>query len=584
MLLTNRFLLQKTGEAFECPDPDRSYSPMNSSVGLLSRAGEKGIGAAVLHYNRSTRVLFETTIETDLPYNALASDITGLICGNGVLSLHFYEKNAFSVLMPKEVHDMCQYWFDGKTDGISYFYGFSKNGDDRDPDEFVPFCIAILEQKGYISQIDGTLAGVPKDGELVFHAVLRFLDPDRQEMRACLRRAPRTAEDAAARTAEWLADAARDLSLRIPDTVSPNAIRSSLIGILMNLTAAEGSLSRHLSAFPSRGEYPTHFLWDTCFQNLLYEQLNADIAKDLLLQNADLQREDGKLGQFLCSTWVRPHDTQPALLGWAALRLIKKTGDQAFAEKILPAIEKNNQWWTAQRITDIGLISTRGGLETGQDNSPRFDRGPTIAADMNAYLLDQFHAAAQIAAFIGDKDKADAWKKKAEAFAKLIRDYLYDAEEGLFFDILPSSLEPVRVVSPSALLPIWAGGVLTDGEAKAAIKKQLLAPEIMFGAVPFPSVAYNDPTYRSNDWWRGPTWMPMAWLMLECLMRYGFYKEARIAAQRLCDTVEKDGVMHELFDSRTGEGMGAAQQGWTCAVYAALLRLLSSDGAEYPVL
>jgi hypothetical protein len=36
----------------------------------------------------------------------------------------------------------------------------------------------------------------------------------------------------------------------------------------------------------------------------------------------------------------------------------------------------------------------------------------------------------------------------------------------------------------------------------------LLDPARLFGAVPFPSVAYDEPAYRSGQWWRGPTWPP----------------------------------------------------------------------------
>ena len=33
------------------------------------------------------------------------------------------------------------------------------------------------------------------------------------------------------------------------------------------------------------------------------------------------------------------------------------------------------------------------------------------------------------------------------------------------------------------------------------------------------------------------------------------------------DVMIEDGQLHELFDSRTGEGMGNVQQGWTAAVF-----------------
>ena len=94
----------------------------------------------------------------------------------------------------------------------------------------------------------------------------------------------------------------------------------------MNLTKAPGNLSRCVSAFPSRGGYPTHFMWDIAFQNLAYELMDEKTAADTLLQLAYAIRPDGKIPQFLCSTWARPHFAQPALLGWAAERYTERVG------------------------------------------------------------------------------------------------------------------------------------------------------------------------------------------------------------------------------------------------------------------
>ena len=61
--------------------------------------------------------------------------------------------------------------------------------------------------------------------------------------------------------------------------------------------------------------------------------------------------------------------------------------------------------------------------------------------------------------------------------------------------------------------------------------------------------------------------MPEAWLILETLKKYGFDAAQLEAMRRLYDVMIEDGQLHELFDSRTGEGMGNAQQGWTAAVF-----------------
>ena len=102
------------------------------------------------------------------------------------------------------------------------------------------------------------------------------------------------------------------------------------------------------------------------------------------------------------------------------------------------------------------------------------------------------------------------------------------------------------------------------------IEDYLLNERYFFGKVPFPSVAYCEETYDPAHWWRGPTWMPVAWLMLETLETYGYRKERALAATRLYEILKTDGALHELFDSRTGEGLGCAEQGWTAAIFIRL--------------
>ena len=63
--------------------------------------------------------------------------------------------------------------------------------------------------------------------------------------------------------------------------------------------------------------------------------------------------------------------------------------------------------------------------------------------------------------------------------------------------------------------------------------------------------------------------------MMETLEQAGYLKEKREAQRRLYDMLLKDPSMHELFNSQTGEGLGSEEQGWTCAVFVRLCRILN---------
>jgi neutral trehalase len=167
---------------------------------------------------------------------------------------------------------------------------------------------------------------------------------------------------------------------------------------------------------------------------------------------------------------------------------------------------------------------------------------------------------------LGDEQGAEKQETEADTYGQHMVEVLYDQDAGVFWDIHVQSGEPVKIKTPACLLPLLADVPLAAEEQERMIKDILLSPDLFFGDVPFPSVAYNESCYQSQQWWRGPTWLPVAYLLVQVLDKYGYNEQALTARQRLYRMVIKDGNLRELFNSRTGEGMGAYQQGWTAAI------------------
>lgn len=557
---------------------DKSYSPFFSSMGLNISTAENGVGALYLHYNRATRALWNKLIDFPLCINRAESSVHEIVFGSDstLARLAFYNTDAFvfesdgldSVALCRDKNErLGELWTSVKTEKTVIIDGYSLNGDGRDPDESVPVSVGIRVIKGRLMLDNDELAVAGDNGKIVFAFSVTALEVSDAKTKRILAAAPADAASAAGKCRAWMDDCLRDFSVCVKTEREARIVSTAVSGLLLNLTRGQGRLDGYVSSYPNRGSYPTHFLWDSCFQNLAYEKMNPRIAEDSMLLHAKNQRSDGKFEQFICSTWGRPHSSQSPLIGWATLRVARLTGNRAFMKTMLTAIEKNNDWWLTQRMTKYGLISCPDGLETGQDDSPRFDNGATLACDMNSYLLSQMRAAAALADMLSMKRKAAYWTKCAEAFAQRMCEVLYDEESNLFFDVLESSGEKIKIVSPVSFLPLWAGVPTDDNRARAAIEKYLLNPEYLFGDVPFPSIAYNQPCYDHEQWWRGPTWMPIAWLMLETLEKFGYSAEKAQAWERLYEVMVNDGMLHELFDSQTGEGMCSAEQGWTCAIF-----------------
>ena len=584
-MITQALLSLETQHLIE----DRSMSPMFSNFGLCFDASCAAVSSLVLHYNRFTRALWKPLIDfggAGEVFSAFAS--TRVKNERAESEICFYGTDAFLVcgnaaagarLFCAPDAALASVWEAYRDDNTLILQGYSENGDARDPDRYVPVACGVRVFRGALCAGAGETRVLPAaDGSFRFAVVCRVLDFDIAEIKKTLVSAPESIAGAKENMRAWAQAAAGGLSFLPAEENTRKTFLTAVSGLLMNLTSAPGSLYGYLSAFPSRGGYPTHFLWDSAFQNLAYEMMSEKAAADSLLLLARSARPDGKIPQFLCSTWERPHETQPALLGWAARRYAERIGaenlSRAFIETVYRALCRNNRWWLTARMTKFGLIYCPHGLETGQDDSPRFDGGPVIAVDMNSYLLSQLRAAAYFAALMGDAAGEAEWSEKAEHFGAVMVKHLYDAEKNLFFDADLQTGRPKGPVTLSSLIPLWAGVPLPEAKKRAMIEDYLLNERYFFGDVPFPSVAYCEEAYDSAHWWRGPTWMPVAWLMLETLETYGYRKESALAAGKLYEILKKDGALHELFDSRTGEGLGCAEQGWTAAIFLRLAGML----------
>lgn len=579
--ITGKDIIKTSSENLDFSTQDSSYSPMFSTIGLEASADKNGVGKLWLHYNRATRILCGKLFDFPFSLNRKSSDICGLEFGNGNAKLAFFDRDAFIFEADKieSVPMFCEaeaeYWIEQKNKKEIIIKGYSKNTDGRDPDEKVGFSANVKSENGRIICDENGIKIEAENGKISLMFFLQALEISEEKSDEILAEKISFSE-AKKRCENWFGNNTENFRLNVNEE-EEKIISTAVFGLMFNATVGQGMLSKHVSAYPSRGGYPTHFIWDTYFQNLAYEKINPFLAEEFLLQIIANQRPDGKFPQFMCSTWSRPHDTQPALFGWAAKRLLGIIENRKeFIRKIAPALEKNNQWWLNQRMTKYGCIFCPGGLETGQDDSPRFDDGATLATDMNSYLLYQLKFTAEIFDEIDNKNKAEYWTKKSEKLEEKIIENLYDKERNIFFDFSLTKNRKIDIVSPSSMLPIWAG-VKLGGREKNMIEDYLLNPEQMFGNIPFPSIAYNEPTYDAAHWWRGPTWLPIAWLMLEILDKYEYKKEYVTAVTKLHDMLVKDKEMHELFNSQTGEGMGCMQQGWTCAVFIKLCEILNGE-------
>lgn len=293
---------------------------------------------------------------------------------------------------------------------------------------------------------------------------------------------------------------------------------------------------------------------------------------------------------------------------------------EAFLADAVPRLARWHAWLSRARDREgLGVVEIHHGWESGMDNSPRFDpiydrihvpqpkvlpRTDLKHADASErpsdreyqryiWLIDQMisvefdddripdvidfrlgdifmtaclaassDALARMAEQVGDpalaaRERERAERSRAAVAASvdpatgLARDY--DHHAGRWLDI-----------------PSIAGfAALISGGNAALLSRQrdlLLGPEWMGhpkNRHPLPgSVSLNDPACRPREYWRGPVWPIMNWLLAHCALERGDHDLAarlRGAGLEQLDDLE----FGEYYEPVTGEPLGSHQQSWT---------------------
>lgn len=335
--------------------------------------------------------------------------------------------------------------------------------------------------------------------------------------------------------------------------------------------------------FPNRGVFTGFWIEDTSFHALALREWMPDLAREQLLVNLEAQLSDGCIPMFptVCAPLLR-RDSQNPLLGWASWSLYARTKDRKFLRAAYPVLSRYHNWWFAHRDRDgDGLCEYSLGGESGNDNSPRWDAqdgrqeagAPDIeAVDLASLLIVDARCLALMAMELGECAESGRWTDRARAYEGRVIARMYDRDGEIFHDISCDTHEPRRILTPMSFMPLWAGVDIGEERARAMIERHLLNREALFGPVPFPSVAYNEPTYRSDGFWRGPTWFTHSYFMLQILARYGYRRETAAAVERLLSVAMRNPYICEWYDSRTGDGRGSVMEySWTAALIIEIL-------------
>jgi putative isomerase len=290
---------------------------------------------------------------------------------------------------------------------------------------------------------------------------------------------------------------------------------------------------------PDLGPY---FCWDSFFNGLLACIEDPQGARDTVRAVLSLQTPEGIIGNF--SHWLYDYQyvsadrSQPPVAAMCVWKMHQRRPDTAFLKEVYPRLVKWHDWWPKHRDGNRnGLLewgSAKGEfwaalLETGWDDTVHFDGAKMVGSTMNADAVDlsalwsaDAEYLALIAGAIGKKADAKRFREEHKRTNRLINDLLWNEELGVYCTRLwddtgkPGSF--LTRLTPMNFYPLLCGA---PDPSRAERMLQLLYREDKFwGRWPLPTVAYDDPVWPNQHYWRGHVWPPANYLVWQGLKRY----------------------------------------------------------------
>jgi hypothetical protein len=313
-------------------------------------------------------------------------------------------------------------------------------------------------------------------------------------------------------------------------------------------------------------------------------------------------------------------------------RLAKdKRRARGFLEQVFPRLMASHRYFHTYRDPDAtGLVYIRHPWESGLDNSPSWDKPlchididkdrlppyerkdlshdvPTAQRpsdedyDRYVYLVDLFRRChydektifAQCPFLIqdvlfnailcrSDRDLVEIGKiiaqdtgeaqEWAETTATAISRQMWSPEHGRFesFDLVTG--QRISSATAAGFMPLFA--LAASSEQAERLYQQLNS--LSFCALhqgncyTIPNYDMSQADFDPQNYWRGPVWMNINWMLSQGLKRYGYQEKADAMKKDLIQLPVRFGF-HEYFDSITGQGYGSDGFSWTSALFIDLV-------------
>jgi len=316
--------------------------------------------------------------------------------------------------------------------------------------------------------------------------------------------------------------------------------------------------------------------WDSVFHGITVSRYDSVLSQNTIDCFAKFQCENGMMPDVITLRgFLADNAGKPPVFPWGILTMYKRTGDTDFLRRNYDRSIKYEAFLTRERYDGVMFYYSAqydiekdeyeaARYESGWDNSPRWDRWPIVdlhPIDLNCYMVLYYRSMAEMAEILGeDPSVSAAWKEKELSLAKIVEERLYDESIGAYVDRNRKTGEFSTVLSPASFMPLFIG--IAPKERAESMHR--LARDTAKFYPGMPSVAYDDKGH-DKDYWRGLTWLNVAFFAVKGLYDYGYVDTAREIKEfilNMCYKFLPD--IHENYDTVTITPCGCNRFSWSC--------------------
>lgn len=365
------------------------------------------------------------------------------------------------------------------------------------------------------------------------------------------------------------------------------------------------SVSRSWAASPNTDPY---FCWDSFFNAALSCLDDPKTARDTLRAILGAETADGFVPNYAHvqaseGRNVSIDRSQPPVGALCVWKLQQRWPDKSFLREVYPKLVRWHEWWPAARdgnhdgllewgSTDQGL---QGALfETGWDDTLHFDGASMVGSHMNVNAVDlsalwsmDAEYLGLIADAIGEKRDAAIFRAEHKATNQRINDQLWNDELGIYCsrfwdkDGKPGAF--LTRLTPMNFYPLICGA--PDHDRAQRVLKLMTDPKKFWGQWMLPTLAFDDPMWPAQNYWRGKVWAPVNYLVFQGLKRCAPLELQQEFAKRCVDLFMRNwtaaGVCGENYLSSNGAQSSDAHYTWgalLCLIGLESIVDIGSDG------